>query len=206
MYGECDVPYRSIKQNSMGSYPKNSKKIPNWLMQAREKWAFYGQERPDFATIPEKGQVSVWDFPRPPALVKESRTLKVAHNDTMIAMSKQALAVQETASPPTYYVPPEDVALTKLLQMAGKSSLCEWKGSTVYWALRSEPEKAIAWSYPDPFPPFEPLADHLAFYPQYLACYLNEERVTPQPGGFYAGWITKELVGPFKGEPGTGHW
>jgi uncharacterized protein (DUF427 family) len=182
------------------------RKLPDWLVQARTKWTYTGQQRPDFAITPKKGQVSVWDFPRPPALVKEPRLLEVKHHGEIIAKSQNALAVQETASPPTYYVPQEDVKLDLLVQMANKTSLCEWKGASTYWALKEQPNQAIAWSYPKPFSPFEPLKDYLAFYPQHLECYLNDEQVTPQPGGFYAGWITKELVGPFKGEPGTGHW
>jgi len=180
--------------------------VPDWLLDARNKWEYQGQKRPDFAQEPKAGQVSVWDFPRPPALVKESRKLEVRHEGQVIALSTNSLAVQETASPPTYYVPPEDVNLDALVRMEGKSSLCEWKGTSNYWALTEAPKKAIAWSYPKPFPPFEPLTDYLAFYPQHLECFLDGERVIPQPGGFYAGWITNELVGPFKGEPGTGHW
>lgn len=182
------------------------KRIPDWLLKARDKWLYTGKERPDFAIVPQKGQVSVWDYPRPPALVPEPRTLKVLHHGSTIALSNNALAVQETASPPTFYVPPQDVNQELLIPMEGKTSLCEWKGSSRYWALPIQPQKAVAWSYPNPFPPFEALAQYLAFYPQHLECYLNDERVTPQPGGFYAGWITQELVGPFKGEPGTGHW
>lgn len=182
------------------------RKVPDWLLKAREKWTYTGQERPDFAIVPEQGQVSVWDFPRPPALVPEKRKLEVLKERTTLALSQHALAVQETASPPTYYVPPEDINFKALVKIQGKSSLCEWKGETNYWALKEQPKKAIAWSYPNPFSPFEALANHIAFYPQYLECYLDDERVTPQPGGFYAGWITSDLVGPFKGEPGTGHW
>lgn len=182
------------------------KSIPDWLLKAREKWTYNGQQRPKFAVVPKEGQVSVWDFPRPPALVPESRKLEVIYEGQTLALSRNALAVQETASPPTYYVPLEDVNHDLLVRMEGKSSLCEWKGTSTYWALKVEPNKAIAWSYANPFSPFEPLANYLAFYPQHLECYLGGERVTPQPGKFYAGWITSELVGPFKGEPSTGHW
>jgi uncharacterized protein (DUF427 family) len=181
-------------------------RIPDWLLKARNKWHFTGQKRPDFAMQPKEGQVSVWDFPRPPALVKETRSLQVLHEGQVVAFSKKSLAVQETASPPTYYVPPEDVNHHFLVLIQGKTSLCEWKGSSSYWALQENPKLAVAWSYSKPFSPFEPLANYLAFYPQHLECYLGDERVIPQPGGFYAGWITNELVGPFKGEPGTEHW
>jgi len=182
------------------------KSIPKWLLTARHKWTYNGKQRPDFAIVPKAGQVSVWDFPRPPALVPDPKTVLVKYHDHTLALSQKALAVRETASPPTFYVPPEDVTQELFIRMEGKASLCEWKGTSTYWALREQQNKAVAWSYTHPFSPFEPLTDYWAFYPQHLECYLGGERVTPQPGGFYAGWITKELVGPFKGEPGTGHW
>ncbi len=112
----------------------------------------------------------------------------------------------ETASPPTYYIPPSDVNQKLLVRMPKKQSLCEWKGKAQYWALAAEPEKVIAWSYAHPFPPFEKLQGSLAFYPQKLDCFLGDEKVRPQPGQFYAGWITDNVAGPFKGAPGTEHW
>lgn len=84
--------------------------------------------------------------------------------------------------------------------------MCEWKGSAVYWALKTNIDLPVAWSYPKPFPEFEELKNYLAFYPQRLDCFVDGEQVRPQPGGFYAGWITPDLVGPFKGEKGTEHW
>ena len=93
-----------------------------------------------------------------------------------------------------------------MVQIPNKTSLCEWKGSANYWALKIAPEQVIGWSYKNPFPPFEALKDFIAFYPQHLRCFVSDEQVRPQPGQFYAGWITKNLTGPFKGESGTGHW
>lgn len=185
---------------------KDISSIPNWLLQARSKWTYTGQERPDFAIEPKKGQRSVWDFPRPPALVAVPKLVEVFHQETLLASTRQAMAVEETASPPTFYLPPAAVQWSHLEEVAGKTSLCEWKGSATYWILKDQPQRPVAWSYAKPFPPFEPLTDYLAFYPQFLQCFVNGERVTPQPGGFYAGWITSDIVGPFKGEPGTGHW
>ena len=94
------------------------------------------------------------------------------------------------------------------LQPARGSSLCEWKGSAAYWSIRSDEGLLInaAWSYPEPFPRFEPISNFLSFYPARLECYVDAERVQPQPGGFYGGWVTSEVVGPYKGEPGTGGW
>ena len=64
-----------------------------------------------------------------------------------------------------------------------------------------------AWSYPEPAPAFRPLRDHVAFYAGLVdECTVDGEGVRPQPGGFYGGWITAEIVGPFKGEPGSAPW
>lgn len=185
---------------------KKGKQVPDWLLQSRDKWQYKGQTRPPFAEEPKPGQRSVWDFPRPPALVPSARKVEVRSNDTPLALSTSALELQETASPPTFYLPPEDVFLDLLVPMPSRNSLCEWKGNAHYFALKTAPEMPIAWSYARPFEEYAALKDHVAFYPQYLECYVDGERVVPQPGGFYAGWITADFCGPFKGEPGTGHW
>ncbi|MHA7057406.1 DUF427 domain-containing protein [Aquimarina sp. M1] len=188
---------------------EHNKKIKtklNWLQKSRESWSHVGTKRPPFAIEPKKHQRSVWDFPRPPIVEKVNKTVTVKHNDTEIAHSYSTLAVLETASPPTYYIPKSDVNLNILITISGKTSLCEWKGSAVYWTLNTMIDRPVAWSYPNPFPEFKALKDHIAFYPQHLECYVDGEQVTAQSSPFYAGWITSDLVGPFKGEPGTGHW
>ncbi len=188
------------------SKDKKQNTVPDWLLKSRDKWNYTGQQRPPFAETPKAGQVSVWDFPRPPALEKVSETIQVYHNGIAIATSKNAFAMQETASPPTYYIPPEDVHQPMLIAMSGKKSLCEWKGQAAYWALVDHPDEPVAWSYAQPFEPYQDLVGYFAFYPQHLDCFLDGEKATPQPGQFYAGWITSAVSGPFKGEPGTGHW
>ena len=182
------------------------RKVPNWLLQARSKWTYTGKQRPDFAEIPKAGQVSVWDFPRPPIVKQIQKTIHVEHEGIVLAKTNKALGTFETASPPTYYISKEDIQMEELVLLPQKTSLCEWKGAAHYWALKDNPDISIAWGYEQPFEPFEALKDHLAFYPQTLDCFVNNERVRPQPGQFYAGWITDDLAGPFKGEPGTGHW
>ncbi|MEM8846927.1 MAG: DUF427 domain-containing protein [Bacteroidota bacterium] len=177
-----------------------------WLKRARDKWRYRGSERPSFAEIPKKGQRSVWDFPRPPIVKEVSKHVTIHHGDVSIVDSYYALAVLETASPPTYYIPEKDVAMSELVQIPKKTSMCEWKGSATYWSLKQTPDIPIAWSYKNPFSEFEQLKDYLAFYPHHLDCKVDGEEVKPQPGLFYAGWITPDLVGPFKGEKGTGHW
>lgn len=123
-----------------------------------------------------------------------------------IARSAETYRVLETASPPTFYIPPEDVDWVQLVATAG-SSVCEWKGVASYWALTSNPTgPAVAWSYAQPRPRFELLRGYVSFYPALVECYVNDERVRSQPGEFYGGWVTSEIVGPFKGASGTAHW
>jgi uncharacterized protein (DUF427 family) len=171
-------------------------------------WKYTGQSRPPFAETPKIGQVSVWDFPRPPALLADRRRVIVRFGRHVIADSTRTMRVVETASPPTFYLPPEDV-LPGVLETAQGSSHCEWKGNAAYWsvAVPGEPVlRAAAWSYPAPTPAFAAIACWISFYPARLQCEVDGERVRPQPGGFYGGWLTDDIAGPVKGEPGTGFW
>jgi uncharacterized protein (DUF427 family) len=125
----------------------------------------------------------------------------------VVAESARAVRVLETASPPTIYVPPDDVRRDCLVASGG-GSWCEWKGEAAYFDVVAGgllAERA-AWTYPEPKPPFGPLAGFMSFYPARVECHLDAERVRPQPGGFYGGWITDDIVGPIKGEPGTLFW
>ncbi len=168
-------------------------------------WTYTGQRRPDFADEPGPGQESVWDYPRPPVLRDDARLVEVSDGEQLVARATTSVRVLETASPPTFYIPPTDVDFRLLIGVAG-SSHCEWKGHARYWALARDPGTAIAWSYPEPSSRFARLKDYVGFYPGRMACFVDGVRVRSQPGQFYGGWITPEIVGPFKGEPGTGHW
>ncbi len=157
---------------------------------------------------PGPGQESVWDYPRPPAVMPSSEHVRIVHRGVVVADTVAAIRVLETSQPPAYYLPRADVAID-LLQPSRSRSMCEWKGAAAYWTLlvdgTSVPD--VAWSYPHPTPAFEPITDHLAFYPQRVdECWVDDERVQANAGGFYGGWITSKVVGPFKGEPGTLHW
>ena len=157
---------------------------------------------------PEPGQESVWDYPRPPRLERTHRRLEVVFNGELIADSIRGWRVLETSHPPTYYLPPEDIRFA-FLRRAGGGSACEWKGKAIYWDVVRESRVAekAAWSYPDPTPAFAAIRDHLAFYPARMdECRVDGEVVRPQEGGFYGGWITSDLAGPFKGEPGSWGW
>ncbi len=181
--------------------------LPAWMAAARDHWRWTGRERPPFSLEPGPGQTSVWDFPRPPQLAPDTREVVIRWGATEVARTRHAIRVLETAHPPGFYLPWDDVA-AHLLQPASGSSFCEWKGPARYWSLvdgaRSLP--GVAWSYPRPMAGAEALANCVAFYPAQLDCSVGGEAVSPQPGGFYGGWITPELTGPFKGEPGTSGW
>ena len=126
----------------------------------------------------------------------------------LLADTRRALRVLETASPPCFYLPPNDVR-TELFEETDGTTLCEWKGLARYFSVRVGDSLArdAAWSYPEPFEGFEEIRDSLAFFPARVdACTVDGRRVRPQPGGYYGGWITQEVIGPFKGEPGTERW
>jgi uncharacterized protein (DUF427 family) len=157
---------------------------------------------------PGPRQESVWDYPRPPRVEPTHRRVRVVFNDTVIADSRRAQRVLETSHPPTYYIPREDVQMD-YLQPSTRATYCEWKGRATYFTIIVGDHKArdAAWSYPEPKPRYAGLQDHLAFYPSRMdACYVDDEQVEAQPGDFYGGWITSDVVGPFKGGPGTWGW
>jgi len=171
-------------------------------------WQHTGRERPAFALPTGPGQESVWDYPRPPRLVLDAREVVVMAGGLEIARSRRALRLLETASPPGFYLPAHDVR-TDCLAPASSRSQCEWKGEAVYWSVRLPAGgmlERVVWSYPHPLAPYEAIAGYFGFYPQHLDCRVDGLPVAPQPGGFYAGWITPEVVGPFKGGPGSGGW
>lgn len=149
------------------------------------------------------GVENVWEYPRPPAVEPCSRRVRVELGGVALADSVRALRVLETSHPPVIYVPREDVR--GLAPSRARSTWCEYKGMARYWDAGGV--RAVAWSYPDPSPGYEALRDHVAFYPGRVdAAFLGEERVQPQEGDFYGGWITADLIGPFKGAPGTLGW
>lgn len=163
---------------------------------------------PEKRVVPGPGQESVWDYPRPPRLETTARHLKVVFADRVIAETRQALRILETSHPPSYYIPPADLRREFLERAAGRS-ICEFKGQAAYWSIRVEERlsPAAAWSYAAPWAPYEALKDHLCFYAGRAdACFVDGEQVIPQEGDFYGGWRTVDVVGPFKGGPGTRGW
>ena len=151
----------------------------------------------------------VWDYPRPPALVVCERRVRVILGGVELANSSAALRVLETSHPPTVYIPPSDVRMDLMAVSAARPSWCEFKGGATYLdaVLEDRRAVAIAWTYPSPTPDYAALRNHVAFYPSRVdAAWLDDELVVSQDGDFYGGWITADLVGPFKGAPGTLGW
>jgi uncharacterized protein (DUF427 family) len=181
---------------------------PDAVARARARWRRALRERPPAIVPPGPGQESVWDYPRPPRVEPVAARVAVEHAGVAVADTRRALRVLETAGAPTYYLPTEDVR-TELLEPAPHTTLCEWKGLASYWTLRIGDERVrdAAWSYRRPDPHYAALRGHFAFHAGRVdTCTVGGERVTPQPGAYYGGWITRAVVGPFKGGPGTESW
>lgn len=151
---------------------------------------------------------NVWDYPRPPRLERTTRNVVIEVGGILIADSHAAYRVLETSHPPTFYLPPGDVAMRHLVPNP-RRSFCEWKGRAAYYdvVMGDRRIEEAAWYYPTPFPAFAAIRDHIAFYPSKLdGCFVDGDRVRAQPGDFYGGWITPDLEGPFKGGPGSLGW
>jgi uncharacterized protein (DUF427 family) len=154
---------------------------------------------------------SVWQYPRPPRVEASEELVVIEYRGVEICSTRDSVRVLETSHPPTYYVPGADVAEGVLRPAAsGLATMCEFKGRARYWDLvvPGQPHVAdAAWDYPQPWPGYESLAEHWAFYPSKVSrCIVDGEEVVPQQGDFYGGWITSRVTGPFKGGPGTRGW
>jgi uncharacterized protein (DUF427 family) len=157
---------------------------------------------------PQPGQESVWDYPRPPRLEPCQKKIEIICQGITLANTEKSYRVLETSHPPVYYLPPEDIKMEYLQKMT-QTSFCEWKGRAGYYAVKIGDQiiPNAAWFYPEPTPGFLPMKNYIAFYAHLMdGCYVDGEKATPQPGNFYGGWITSDLVGPFKGEPGSWGW
>ena len=170
-------------------------------------WRYNGKKRPEFANETGKGEESVWDYPRPPALSPDNRTVKVQWMGNQIAQTSNAIRLLETASPPGFYIPPADVN-DEYLRENNRTSFCEWKGTASYFDvfINGRTLDLAAWTYKNPNSAFSDIVNYISFYPGKVECFVDKHKVKPQPGRFYGGWITPEIVGPVKGEDGTGGW
>lgn len=150
---------------------------------------------------PGPGQESVWDYPRPPRLEDSGKHIEVIFNGVKIADTRRAKRILETSHPPVYYIPPEDLQL-EYFEPTSRHTFCEWKGQADYYTIKVKGKASpnAAWYYPKPDPGYEGIKNYVALYPGRMdACLVDGEQVEPQPGDFYGGWITKDIVGPFKG-------
>jgi len=150
----------------------------------------------------------VADFPRPPAIERVGARVRIVLGGMEIAATDEAWRILETFHPPTYYLP-RAAFVDGALLASRRTSFCEWKGVAQYVTLvaGARREADVGWTYPDPSPAYAALRDHIAVYAGRMdACFVGDERVVPQPGGFYGGWITQDFEGPFKGGPGTQFW
>jgi uncharacterized protein (DUF427 family) len=157
---------------------------------------------------PKAGQESVWDYPRPPRVEVTNKRIKVIFAGEVIAETSNAKRVLETSHPPTYYIPPEDVRFD-VLEPTSRSTVCEFKGAATYYSLNLNGAESLnaAWAYATPRSGFESIRDHVTFYASQVdACFVGDEQVAAQEGDFYGGWITSDVVGPFKGAAGTWGW
>jgi uncharacterized protein (DUF427 family) len=156
----------------------------------------------------QPGQESVWDYPRPAVMRPSPRHLRIVHKGAVLAETRRGVETLETSHPPSYYFPVADIAAGALRPLA-KRSLCEWKGQARYFDVLIGGARlaAMAWCYDRPTPAFAGLVGHVAFYAAgFEECTVDGERVVPQPGGFYGGWVTSHVAGPFKGGPGSQFW
>lgn len=154
------------------------------------------------------GQESVWSFPRPAIAQPSDARVVIEHAGTIVADTRASVRTLETSHPPSYYIPRDDIALGVLRRAEG-GSFCEWKGEATYWdvMIGDIVLSRVGWSYPTPAPGFAALRDHVAFYAApFDRCSVDGDKVTPQPGAFYGGWITRAFAGPFKGVPGSQGW
>ena len=156
--------------------------------------------------IDEKADVeSVWDYPLPPKVEEFPQPIKIVFNGEIIADSLNSKRVLEKGHPPVYYLPMQDIN-SKLLKPSSKRTWCEWKGQAEYYDVIVGNQISInaAWYYPNPTPEFVELAGYVAFYANKVeGCFVGDERVEAQAGGFYGGWITSNIQGPFKGSPSS---
>lgn len=155
----------------------------------------------------ELARENVQSYPRPPALEPVPQKITIRLGGVLVAETTRALRVLETHHAPTYYLPPGDIAAT--LRPVPSNSYCEWKGVARYFDVIAGTKTALraAWAYDRPSGRFAELAGHVAFYAGLMdEAWVGDLRVIPQPGDFYGGWVTPNLMGRIKGAPGTQHW
>ena len=173
-----------------------------WVSDARSSWTYRGDKRPFFAEEPSVGQESVWDYPRPPVIQPVEFEISVFFDEKLIAKTKKGVRVIETASAPTYYISPDDLRVE--VEPSGSESFCEWKGVGESLNVLGQPN--AGWRYVRVFEEFSRISNWVSFYPSKVDCFIGNEKVSPQSGGFYGGWVTDMLSGPIKGVANSSGW
>ncbi len=156
----------------------------------------------------QPGQESVWDYPRPPALVASSELVKVWFGGELIAETQSSLRILETSHAPAYYLPTADIT-PGVVRPNENTSWCEYKGMARYGDLvvGEHLSRSACWWYPEPAAGYEELLNTISFYPQRVsACEVDGETVLPLQSAFYGDWPTSRIAGPYKGAPGTEGW
>lgn len=154
------------------------------------------------------GQESVWEYPRPPRVEPDARLVRIVLGGELIVETRDSVRVLETSHPPVFYLRRAAFVDGALTRAAGRSA-CEFKGSATYFDVRGGGRRVAraAWEYPSPLPGYEALTGRVAVYAQEMdRVEVGGVVVSPQPGTFYGGWITPDVVGPFKGAPGSMGW
>lgn len=143
------------------------------------------------------------DYPRPPAIERSDRRISVLFAGELVADSRRTLRVLTREHAPAWFLPFEDVR-TSLLVPTETRKWCEWRGQALGFSLVVRGRRSVdaAIHFPRPLPDYEELAGHVAFYPDRADCRVDGERATSQPGGYYEGWVTADVIGPFRGIPG----
>ena len=146
----------------------------------------------------------VSNYPRPPRLEPSHEHILVTALGETLVETDRSLRVLETFHPPTYYLPPEAMRSELIHPVGGRPSFCEWKGVASYFDVVVADRRLTraVWTYSNPSERFSELTGWFALYPQMMdGCWVEGERVVPQQGGVYGGWITSRVEGPFKGDP-----
>src|SRR5262245_14671595 len=158
------------------------------------------EEKKPVRVEPGPGQESVWDYPSPPSVEETKKQVRVIYDSIVIAETERPVRGLQTGHPPVYYIPQEDIRMEYLVPVK-KTSTCEFKGVASYFNVKGKTKENAnaAWSYPDPTAGYEKIRNYIAFYPRFMdSCYVDGELVRPEPGEYFGGWVTNDIVGPFQ--------
>lgn len=198
--------YVGKRTNSPSKHHKERMNEDDTARDEMTYWRDRDRRVPDNVPEPSPNEESVWSYPHRPKVKAANDSVTVIFDETTIAESDDALKVLEKSQPPSYYIPAEDVRTGLLRESQAEQTLCEWKGNATYYDIKTETGTAeeAAWTYPKPLEDYRELGKHYSFYPQKVqACYVGDQKVLTQEGKYYGGWVTPDILGPFKTRPRT---